>query len=150
MFTFLMLQELYEQLQDLPTTEQVLSILAMTPDQLEQTQTPLAKNILIWYVDRWLPIVIGSEYWDENNRHYKLPTDKCKITMRDGTEEERVLCTISSEAFGLLVYDNCRDKWANIMKLKAQNPGKIQNFWANVPRSSKTYTFSFHPFAQEL
>ena len=84
-----------------------------------------------------MPIVVGTEYWDENNCYYKLPTDMCKIRMKDGTEEERVLCTISSEAFGLLVFDNCRDKWANIMTLRSTNLGKLQKFCANFEAGLK-------------
>lgn len=98
----------------------------MTPEDLEKPENVVSKTIQMWYTDRWLPVVIGTEYWDESKRHYKLPTDTCKISLKDGTEEDKVLCTVTSEGFGLLIYDNCREKWAAIQKLRAQNPGKLQ------------------------
>lgn len=105
----------------------------MSPDDIEQPENENVKIIQQWYTDRWLPIVIGSEYWDESNRHYKLPTDECSIKKRDGTEEKKVLCTISSEGFGLLIYDNCRDKWQNIFTLKDKNPGKFHKICQTSP-----------------
>ncbi len=113
----------------------------MSPDDLEKPENATQKAIQLWYTDRWLPIVIGAEYWDESNRHYKLPTDDCTIRKRDGTEETKVLCTIGSEGFGLLIYDNCRDKWTNIMKLKAQNPGKCNEICVMLPSNCPTYIF---------
>ena len=46
------------------------------------------------------------------------------MKMRDGVD--RTLVTVSSESFGLMVHDNCRDKWEAIMKLKAGNKGKYK------------------------
>lgn len=132
-FLFPILTELYHKLNELPTTEQILQILAMSPDDLEKPENASLKTIQEWYTDCWLPIVVGSEYWDESNCHYKLPTDECSIKKKDGTEEKKVLCTISSEGFGLLVYDNCRDKWQNIFTLKAENPGKFHKICQNSP-----------------
>ena len=93
----------------------------MKPEVLEEPGNHLCKKILVWYINRWLPIAVGSEYWDVKYRHFKLMTDTIK--MRTG--EEKVLCTVTSKAFGLMVYDNCRDKWLNIMNLKKANTGKF-------------------------
>jgi len=107
--------------QQLPTTEDIVNILQSRPAELEKPENAKAKQVLIWYIDRWLPIVHGSEYWDEKYRHYQLQTDV--IPFRDGVSRE--LCTVESEAFGLLCYDNCRDKWQNIFDLKKDNEGKF-------------------------
>jgi len=44
--------------------------------------------------------------------------------MRDGVDW--LLCTATSEAFGLMVHNNCCDKWQASMKLKAENKGKYK------------------------
>lgn len=106
----------------LPTCNDILDLLQATPEYLEDPANSRDKKILLWYEDRFLPIAIGLEYWSPKNRHYKLKTDT--VTLRNG--EEKVLCTIASEAFGLMTYDNCRDKWEEIMKLKAENRGKYK------------------------
>ena len=122
--------ELFDDLKDpanpdakvLPTCDEILEVLKFSVDHFENPENKKDKKILLWYMDRWLPIAIGLEYWDDKYRHYCLPTDKLK--MRDGVD--RLYCTTSSEAFGLMVYDNCRDKWEAIMKLKAGNKGKCK------------------------
>jgi hypothetical protein len=106
----------------LPSADELVEILKHSVEHHEKPENARDKKILLWYQDRWLPIVMGLEYWDDKNRHYDLPTDKIK--MRDGVERD--LCTATSEAFGLMVYENCRDKWEAIMKLKAGNKGKYK------------------------
>jgi len=107
----------------LPTTKDILDILQSNQAELEKPENENAKKVLLWYLDRWLPIVHGTEYWDDKYRHYKLQTDE--IAFRDGVSRE--LCTVESEAFGLLVYDNCRNKWQNIFDLKKENEGMFLN-----------------------
>ena len=106
----------------LPTCDEILKILQYSVEHFEKPENAKDKRILLWYQDRYLPIAVGLEYWDDKNRHYDLPTDTVK--MRDGVD--RTLVTVSSKSFGLMVYDNCRDKWEAIMKLKAGNKGKYK------------------------
>lgn len=124
LFLFLVIYtELYDIFGKLPTTEMLRAILKNgTEEALEVPTNSGDKKILEWYIDRWLPVVIGSEYWDEKFRHYQLQTDKIKL--RNGKQVP--LCSVESEAFGLLVWDNCKDKWENIFNLKKQNPGKLR------------------------
>lgn len=109
----------------LPKGEYLLQLLQLPITHFEDPKNAKDKRILLWYQDRWMPIVVGLEYWDNKYRHYELPTDKVKL--RDGNEWVHV--TISSEAFGLAMYENCRDKWEEIMKLKAENRGKCNVYF---------------------
>jgi len=75
-------------------------------EHCENPENAKDKKILLWHQDCWLPVAVGLEHWDDKNRHCDLPTDKVKL--RDGNDW--VLCTATSEAFGLMVHDNCHDK----------------------------------------
>ena len=121
----------------LPTAQEIVELLQFSVEHYEKPENAKDKKILLWYQDRWLPIAIGLEYWDDKNRHYDLPTDKVKL--RDG--KDWVLCTATSEAFGLMVYDNCRDKWEEIFKLKHVNKGKLKSFSENSSINSCIDTF---------
>jgi hypothetical protein len=116
--------ELFDQLGSLPTIDYIKNLLQMKPAHFEEFKNAEDKTILLWYVDRWLPVVIGLEYWDDKIRHFNLMTDKTKLR----TGDEVVLCTTSSEAFGLMMYENCHAKWEEIMKLKKENKGKSEIF----------------------
>ena len=113
--------ELYADLKKLPTAAELCQILEQPPPYFENPEAASDKKILIWYVDRYLPAVHGNEHWDTKYRHYKLQTDKVPL---GPNQQELVLCTIQSEAFGLMLHDNCRDKWQKILDLKNSNPGK--------------------------
>ena len=104
----------------LPTAATLSGILSESVENLKKNVN--ARNILLWYQDRYLPVIHGLEYWGPKYRHYRLPTDKEPMSQ---DKKERILCTVSSEAFGLMVYENCREKWQNIMKLKKKNRGKL-------------------------
>ena len=121
----------------LPTAQEIVELLQFSVEHCEKPENAKDKKILLWYQDRWLPIAIGLEYWDDKNRHYDLPTDKVKL--RDG--KDWVLCAATSEAFGLMVYDNCRDKWEEIFKLKHGNKGKLKSFSENSSINSCINTF---------
>jgi len=84
-----------------------VELLQFSVEHYEKPENAKDKKMLLWYQDHWLPISIGLECWDDKNRHCDLPTDKVKL--KDG--KDWVLCAATSEAFGLMVYDNCRDKW---------------------------------------
>ena len=104
----------------LPTVDTITNILSDTVENLKKHAHD--RNILLWYQDRYLPVIHGLEYWGPKYRHYRLPTDKEPMSQ---DKKERILCTVSSEAFGLMIYENCREKWQNIMKLKKKNRGKL-------------------------
>jgi len=105
----------------LPTAATLSGILSESVENLKKNVHD--RNILLWYQDRYLPVIHGLEYWGPKYRHFRLPTDKEEPMSQD--KKERILCTVSSEACGLMVYENCQEKWQNIMKLKKKNRGKL-------------------------
>lgn len=97
----------------MPTVNNIKAAMAMTPEELADPKNLKSKNLLIWYYDRYLPAAARKEYWGDDNRYYKLYTDKINLKGK-----QKVLVTISSEAFGLLQLRNCAKKWKNIFVLK--------------------------------
>ena len=69
--------------------------------------------ILTWYLDIWLPFVVGVDWFGPMIRPYKLMTDMVEILGK-----QKVLVTVTSEAFGLLQYENSREVWINNFKYK--------------------------------
>jgi hypothetical protein len=97
----------------LPTLKEIQEVLNMSIDALNQPKHKLEKELFLWYYDDWLPAILPREFWREDIRHYKLLTDTVEIAGK-----QKVLVTVASEAFGLLMWENCHDKWVNYFKLK--------------------------------
>ena len=74
-------------------------------------------KLSLWYFDDYMTMIAGTQYWGNDVKTRFLPTD-----MMDLEGERKVIVTITSEAFGFLLYENCRDKWIQIFKWKDQNP----------------------------
>jgi hypothetical protein len=74
-------------------------------------------KLTLWYFDDYMTMIAGTQYWGNDVKTRFLPTD-----MMDLEGEQKVIVTITSEAFGILLYENCRDKWIQIFKWKDQNP----------------------------
>ena len=104
----------------IPTVEKILALLNMPTHMLEKEEHAEDRAILLWYFDRFLPVAAGKEYYGEEIRYYKRPTEKMKVNGAD-----KVCVTITSEAFGLLVLENCHDKWINIFEFKAKNGSAV-------------------------
>jgi len=105
----------------LPTTDDLLDLLMQDPEHFEKPEQEKDKKTLIWYYDCWLPAIVGNLYWGEKYRHYKLETDKIPMGK---DKKERCLCSTADVAFGLLTYENCRDRWLATFELKKKNPCK--------------------------
>jgi len=131
-------KELSSEGEVLPTGDEILELLSFLVEHFENPENALDKKKLLWCQDRWLPIAIGLEHWDDKNCHCDLPTDALK--MKDGAD--RIFCAATSEAFGLMVCDNCRDKWEAIMKLKAENKVSAKSYFANFPSVHALTKFS--------
>jgi len=94
------------------------------------------KELLLWYFDRYLPTVC-RKYWDPEIRCYNLYTDtKCNIQGKDGQVfQNKVWVTVATEAFGLTLLMNCRDKWPHVYDYEA---GGLE-----IPKSGPVYKEKF-------
>lgn len=100
----------------LPTSDEILQLLLLDPAQIEEGSAEEKK--LIWYFDRYLPAVAGNEYWGNEIRFFHL-------FGAPGTymgKELKSNVTITSEGFGLLLLENCHDKWIEMRKFKKEFP----------------------------
>lgn len=72
-----------------------------------------------WCVTSFLCAAAGNDAWGDDVRPYHLITD----TM-DANGKQKVRVTTVSEAFALLVYENCYPKWIAGCEWKKKNPKK--------------------------
>jgi hypothetical protein len=114
--------EFYNQHDSIPTVDDLLKVWDLCDQDLEEDgpEQQKMKALVIWYYDKWLPMVAGQKYWGDKMRlNFKhIPSDKVKIY----GEEEKVLIPITTEAFGILVLDNCYDRWINTCEWKKDDP----------------------------
>ena len=85
-------------------------------------------DILIWYLDSFLPMVVGVDFWGPNIRLCNLPIDTFEVS----NGKKKVCVSKAGEAFALVQFENSRERWINIFKWKKANPGK-----KNPPQYSK-------------
>ena len=97
----------------------IKAAMEMSPEDLELPENLEQKKLLIWYYDSYLLAAARKEYWGDDVRYYKLYTDKINLKGK-----QKVIVTITSEAFGLLQLRNCGKKWKNIFVLKEQGENK--------------------------
>ena len=71
---------------------------------------------LTWCLDIWLPMVVGVDFFGPSIRPYALIVDKFKDP-NDGNKE-KVYVAVTSEAYGLIQFENSRDKWAAVCAYK--------------------------------
>ena len=62
-------------------------------------------KLTLWYFDDYMTMISGTQYWGNNVKTWFFLTDMMEL---EG--EQKVIVTITSEAFGILLYKNCRDK----------------------------------------
>ena len=98
-----------------------------------------AESILLWYLDSYLPMAAGFDFWGPTIRPFHLMTDKKEVP-GDPSGKERVLVTVTSEAFGVLLYANCRDKWLadfDLRKTSGNKKIKIPKYDKDDPATHK-------------
>lgn len=139
--------------QTLPTVEALMKVYDLDPEQPEEPDQPeevagdeewvqyradmkeyegaLGQcnahcTLLTWYVDSWLPVVanFSSDLFGPMVRPYHYPSSKVQLP---GMDKEKVLVPQAGEAFGLLMHENCRDRWMANFKWKKENPGTRGN-----------------------
>ena len=113
--------------------ENVWDLPEVTDASSEEDKAKYAKkvDILTWYLDIFLPKGVGLEYWGDNIRPFNLMTDTALVD-GDLSGKKKVLVTVTSEAFAILVYHNCRDKWLADFEYKKKHGKK-----ATVPKYNK-------------
>ena len=104
---------------DLPTTEEMENVWLFDPNNVTDQQ----KTLLLWYLDTWLPEAVGHDFWDLTARTTRLITDRALLP-GDKSKEKKVLVPISGEAFGLLMFKNCRERWIASFEYQAENGTK--------------------------
>ena len=105
----------------------------MSEEQLEQDED--SKKIFVWYYDVFLPAAVANPHqYGPTVRHYKEYVDKVTVH-----KQQRVAVSPYVEAFGLLIYDNCVDKWNFQYQQKEAHPnGKID---AQCKQNRGKYTY---------
>ena len=91
------------------------------------------KQILLWWVDCYLAMIVGVDSWGPTIRPYFLPTDK-----RKGADGKDKMCVPrAGEAFALVQFENSRERWLQVFKWKKANPGKKNppQYSANKPET---------------
>lgn len=84
------------------------------------TESKERNDLLLWYVDHYLEKLPGNkEGFPPEFRWYKLLTDTVQV---EGLNVPAI--SVATEAFGLVVYKNCHDKWLEQFQFKLENPTK--------------------------
>ncbi len=105
--------EYYDQNQKtIPTIEDIMKC------SLRQIDSDHLKKLFCFYTDKLMPTVVGSEAWGKNIRHYTLLSE---ATIDDDGEEKQLI-TASSEAFLVILYENCHSKWIKWLEKLEKNP----------------------------
>ena len=78
---------------------------------------PESKNIATWYASDWMSMLCGPLSWGDRQKKFKMMVGK---TMIGG--ENKICVTITTQAFGCLIWENCMDKWHNSFVFKEKNP----------------------------
>lgn len=96
-----------------------------------------AIDLLTWWMDVFMPMAVGLEFWGPNIKPFHLMTDKVMVH-GDVSGVEKVLVTITSEAYAFQTYANCRDKWmADYKYLKENKKKKIPAYSKKDPATHK-------------
>ena len=109
----------------LPTIDELLHVWdldempALDNDEEGKAEYQQKVNRLMWYLNSYVPNVCGIDWCGPQIRPYHLMTDKTEV---DG--EQKVFVTTTSEACGLLQFENNREKWIQNFKYKKQHGSK--------------------------
>ena len=125
--------EFYSEHKNLPTVEELINVwdvcLAEEPSEPGPELNLFKRQIavLTWYLDVYMPNIALPIWWGPTIRPYKLMTDSLDVL---GVKKVHV--TATTEAFGLLQFENSREKWIEIFKWK-----KIHGWKKTAPQHCK-------------
>lgn len=84
--------------------------------ELDKPENALRKELILWYYDRWMPVSAGKHWWRDEIKMNKLLTDLAPVG-----SAQKVNVTVTSEAMGLLGWENYRDKWVKQFQYKEKH-----------------------------
>ena len=116
----------------MPTVAELLNAWTL-PDRNDATYDTKVE-FLLWYVDVFLQAAAGHDMFGPNIRRYKTVTEMVPV---NGKRKPNV--SASSEAFGILMLENCTPKWGHVI------PKRIANGNWKVPQYKKDDE-STHPY----
>ena len=123
---------------DFPTLEEMKNIWKIGPEPGEgATQDEVQaftrkKELAVWYWTKYLPATAGKATYGKVCFYY-MPVDKVRVHHQD---VYRV--TTADEAFGILLYENCMNKWINQAKsMTRENGFKREQYKKSDPSTHK-------------
>ncbi len=103
----------------LPTVDDIIGVGSRTVFD-ETSKACVDAWTLYW--DYLLPAAVGNTHdWSHEKRYYGIIS-----TSAPDDKPDEPYITISTEAFTMVVYDNCRDSWIEMFKLKDKFPNHKQ------------------------
>lgn len=100
-----------------PDDDPRLTNLGEGEDKAEKKKALEAQNkaMFVWYVTEYLPCFALHQFYGVE-KHHKGCVSYLKLPQ---AKDDKALCVPpSTEAFALVAYDNCRDRWEALMKWK--------------------------------
>ena len=82
----------------------------------------LREDFAVWHWCTFLPAAAGVDFYPKDLVFYRMPIQP--LTMVPGYEDSQMkgcMVTVSCEAFGLVLVQNCWDKWTH--KYRSQESG---------------------------
>ena len=116
----------------MPTVEELDNVYTLPAPG--HTTYAAKRELLLWYVDHLLPHAVGLDHYGPTIRQYKMPIAQVMINGK-----RKPFVTVKSEAFGRVMFANCRPKWMIIIPLKLQDEDWV------IPAYSKDDN-STHPY----
>jgi hypothetical protein len=122
---------------DKPESEEAKQARCNSPEQKKYDR---GVEILVWWMDSFMPMAAGLECWGPNICPFHKMTDK-QFIEGDVSGKEKVLVTTTSEAFAYLLSANCRDKWmadyASLQKHKKNKKATVPHYKKTDPETFK-------------
>ena len=123
----------------LPEVSEILACLSRSAPPEGEEALARWKKVWVWYWDVYLPFIAGNKFhWNESKRHYECISESAVVGSGDvkpsaakkakkaGKKTPQVALNVppSTEAFAMVMFENCRTKWMEEYPVKIAHPGK--------------------------
>ncbi len=150
---FLHTLDFYKQFGFLPPVEQIINIWGI----LEEQEPPVPgddagdielqarreweakKKLVVWWCDNYLVAAGGELTYGKTVRYYKHLAEAVEVKGK-----KFVLVETTTEAYGMLVYDNCHGKWNEIFAERVKDPGFKIPKYSKEDASTHKYNVTKH------